>query len=494
MSDNVIHTHNGRLHADTPLSKVDDLVSRAVDRGKLVLHFHGGLVSEQRGRQIAQFLAPKYEEAGAFPIFFVWEAGLFETIRNNLGEISQEKLFRLILKRVGKIVARKAAQTVGDRSAGALPAVDTTTWDAEMDAALDAMARGEAASPPPPPPTQAPMSPLSTMEERQLETEMATDFVLRQEVEAVSNGLRLPDEIAAEMASRSATTVKGSSRTLMDPGSLERLVDRPDPGDRGVISTARIVKAIILVAKRAIARFLAGRGHGLHATLVEEVLREFYLANVGGLIWKHMKKDTEDTFGDAADCGGTAVLQRLNDRMDAGTSLEITLVGHSTGAVLIAHLLKKAAEIRPGGFDFKIVFLAPAVTFDLAHQAISNHSNEIAGLRIFTMTDENEKKDDLVPVLYPHSLLYFVSGVVEFEPDAPILGMARYYEDSDFPDGDFPAVGAMRTYLTQGDDRVVWSITEGAPAGRNTAALKHGDFDNEDTTIASVQHIIASGL
>lgn len=492
MIENIIHTQNGLLHADTPLTKVDDLVSRAVDHGNIVLHFHGGLVSEAKGRQIAEFLAPKYDVAGAFPIFFVWEAGLLETVRNNLEEISKERLFRLILKRVVKVVTRKAAQTQGERATGALPAVDTSAREAELDAALDAMARGDDVAPPSPPPP--PVSPLTQMEEVQLETELSTDFLLRQEVEAVSNGLRTPDEIAADMASRSATTVKGSATTLMDPESLDNLVDRPAPGDRGVISTARVVKAIIAVAKRAIGRFLDGRGHGLHATLVEEVLREFYLANVGGLIWKLMKKDTEDSFGDAADCGGTAVLRRLSDKMGDGDGVKITLVGHSTGAVYIAHLMKKAAEIRPQGFDFNLVFLAPAVTFDLIHQAISNHAEQCAGIRIFTMTDANERNDVLVPVLYPHSLLYFVSGVVEFEPDAPILGMARYFDKSAFPDADFLTVGAMRTYLDQDDDRVIWSITRGAPAGRNAAAVKHGDFDNEDETIASVQHIIANGF
>jgi hypothetical protein len=56
MSDSIVHMQNGLLHSDTPITKVDDLVSRAVDHGNLVLHFHGGLVSENKGRQIAQFL------------------------------------------------------------------------------------------------------------------------------------------------------------------------------------------------------------------------------------------------------------------------------------------------------------------------------------------------------------------------------------------------------------------------------------------------------
>ena len=42
------------------------------------------------------------------------------------------------------------------------------------------------------------------------------------------------------------------------------------------------------------------------------------------------------------------------------------------------------------------------------------------------MTDELEQADRLIPVIYPHSLLYFVSGVLEDEADKPLLGMERY--------------------------------------------------------------------
>lgn len=491
MTENIIHLENGKLHADTPLSKVDDLVSQAVEHGNVTLHFHGGLVSEANGRQIADFLAPKYEAAGGFPIFFVWEAGAWETVRNNLGEIAKELLFRLVMKRVRAILDRKAVQTDGDRAVGVLPQVDSTARDAEFDAALDTISAATDGEPPEPP---APKSQLTLIEETQLEMELGADFLLQQEVQAASNGLRTPAEISADAASRSATTVQGSTTTLMDPESLDRLVDRPAADARGLISTARVAKAIIAVAKRVIARSLEGRSHGLHATLVEEVLREFYLANVGGLIWKHMKQDTQDSFGDDQSCGGTAVLKMLDEKIVDGADVTITLVGHSTGAVYIAHLLKKAAEIRPNGYDFNIVLLAPAVTHELMHQAVANHGSQVAGIRVFTMTDENEKNDVLVPVLYPHSLLYFVSGVVEFEPDAPLVGMARFFEEGAFPDVDFPALGAVRGYLEQGDERVVWSVTKGAPAGKNSAALKHGDFDNENETLASVGHIIANGF
>ena len=57
--------------------------------------------------------------------------------------------------------------------------------------------------------------------------------------------------------------------------------------------------------------------------------------------------------------------------MGDGTGVKITLVGHSTGAVYIAHLLKKAAEIRHQGFDFNIVFLAPCARSNVAAGAMS---------------------------------------------------------------------------------------------------------------------------
>ena len=327
----------------------------------------------------------------------------------------------------------------------------------------------------------------------------------------MSNSLRRPDEIATDRASRAAVTVQGATATLMDPDTLDRLVDRPEPGARGVISVAKIVAAVISVAGRVIDRRLSGRDHGLHATIVEEVLREFYLANIGGRIWTMMKDDTRDAFGDDHRVyGGTAVLHLLNALIEDGRQFRITLVGHSTGAVFIGHLLRKAAEIRPAGFDFQVVFLAPAATFRLTKDALLPHAGQIGGLRIFTMTDDNEKADALLPPLYPHSLLYFVSGVVEDGTDMPILGMARFHDAAAFPPGPFPEVHQVRQHFDNGHlakrfdyngqhlsgiaNSLVWSVTTGAGGGLNSQSRKHGDFDNDRTTLDSVKHIIANGF
>ena len=68
----------------------------------VVLHFHGGLVSEAAARGIADRLAVRYSAAGTYPVFSVWETGFLESIRNNLKDILQDKIFHKLLKKVSE--------------------------------------------------------------------------------------------------------------------------------------------------------------------------------------------------------------------------------------------------------------------------------------------------------------------------------------------------------------------------------------------------------
>lgn len=504
MSCSVIHLANGVLQPDTPFDMVERMVTQAAQSGHIVFHIHGGLVSETAGRAIARKLDKGYRDAGASPLFCVWEGGAIEAIVNNLRAIASEDVFGRILTWVLRIVARKGAQSAQDRAAGALPPVDLTEAERMLAQALARAAAGEggdtdadqddALAPRIAAPTAA-ASALSPAEERALEEEIARDPRLVQAVQAVSSGLRSPRDIAFEARARNANTLRGSTATLMDPDSLDRLIDRPDAAARGTVSMVALIKAVIAVAGRVIARFRNGRDHGLRATIVEEVLREFYLANVGGRVWSLMKGDTQDAFGpDPARHGGTAVLHVLDRLRAQGIAPRITLVGHSTGAVFIGHMLRKAAQIRPQGFDFQVVLLAPASTVAFSDEYLLGHCDQIAGLRIFAMQDAVERADRLVPLLYPHSLLYFVSGVVEDMVDMPILGMARFHDARAFPDAGFPRLGRVRRALAARPDSAVWSVVTGAGPGLNSAARKHGDFDDDAATMASIHHVIRQGF
>lgn len=496
VQDHVVHLENGHLAADTPASEVQAMVGRALahgDRG-IVVHFHGGLVNYASGMSTAEALYREYLEAGAYPIFFVWESGLIETITNNLDDIRQEKLFKLLWKRLANIVLRKMGQSGAQRSAGELPPVD----DAAVQAAIDGATEAEELQPllDTEPEIDRTVTELTDFERLALETELEMDPELTIAIEEVSNGLRTPAEVAADLSSRSAT-VQGSTTTLMDPRALDLLVDRPDPAARGLISTARMIKAAVAVAAHVISRFVRDRDHGFHATLVEEILRELYLANVGQLVWSQMKKDTADSFGDdQATHGGTAFLTALRDAIGSNPPPRITLVGHSAGAVYISEFLEKAASLLPASAKFGIVFEAPASTFEKTSATLRRHASMIDGFRMFTMDDGREQGDRLVPVLYPHSLLYFISGVVEAGEDTPIMGMERYYDAARYPDGSFPQITEARDFVGAQGDRAAWSVTSpGAPPGRQTTAVKHGDFDDEDpATLASVREIIRQGF
>src|ERR1051326_6028432 len=106
----------------------------------------------------------------------------------------------------------------------------------------------------------------------------------------------------------------------------------------------------------------------------------------------------------------------------------ITLVGHSTGAVYINNLINRAAQALPNT-KFNVVLLAPASRMDDFALVLGKHNNSIANFRMFSMTDASEAKDHLLGIIYPRSLLYFISGVLEGEADVPIVGMNRFLVD-----------------------------------------------------------------
>lgn len=493
MNEHIVHMENGRLASDTPASHVHQIVREAIkhpEGGGVVIHFHGGLVNEANARGIAENLTPIYMKAGAYPIFPVWESGLLETLQNNLAEVAREEFFRKVMKLVRRSVKRKFRQDSGQRGSGVLPAIDTTSDDESIEQAL---VNGDITLLPV---DDAPPDDLTlvTSDERlALELELGQDPDLGGLVDEILATLRDPDDVSRDQGARAIAPVVASTATLVDPIVLNRLTESDDASSRGLVSTLRVVKAVVKIAVRVIMRFVTKRDHGLHATVVEEILREFYLANIGGKIWEAMKQDTADSFGLNPEVhGGTALLTQLAAQGPADGA-KITLVGHSTGAVYISHFLAAADTIMPVAWKCNVIFLAPASTCDLMAETLTRYSHRIGHFRMFTMTDHYEKQDKLVPVLYPHSLLYFVSGVVESQTDMPIVGMERYYDFDHYEPGDFPKVDIVRRYIEESATKAVWSVTDSGE-GRRSSAASHGKFDEDLDTIASVQHILREGF
>jgi hypothetical protein len=481
---------NGKFAGTTAadVERLFEKFARDPNRDRLVVHFHGGLVNKAAGTATAERLLPVYEAAGGYPVFFVWHSGLLEVIAGNLGQIVQEAIFRRMRDLLTQLAIGKARAAAGERAIGLeLPPVRDVrraivAQAAEEAAAPDVFAADEAL-------LRAGDGRLTASQEALVIEQLQDDAILTQESLAIAATGRTStrDTRGAGVAEPRAT--------LMDEHVVAELQAEMGEGERGLISSALVARRAAGALKNVLARFAGGRDHGLYPTVVEELLRAFYLGQGGQIVWSAMKQDTRDAFGeDPRVHGGTAFLHGLRDRAQRGDDARTILVGHSTGAVYICEFLRHADAILPPDQTFEVVLLAPACTFDLLERTLEAHGHRIAGLRIFTMRDELERADRLVPAVYTRSLLYFVSGVVEDEPDMPIAGMHRFHVDPErFKPPAFASVENVRKYLAAKDGRVVWSKSTGRD-GWSTTSRRHGDFDDDCPTLASVGHVITSGF
>jgi hypothetical protein len=509
-----IHLENGHFSDQTEthagdIDRMLDACFASPPTAGLAIHFHGGLVSLKSGKGIAHDLGAKYQEAGAYPVFFVWESGPVETIVNNWGDIAREPVFRELVRKGVEFALGKLGDAIGAKGTAPAPvdparvAADLDAWYAGTDAIppyagheiRPAAAGARAAAQP------------DYMYQMEIQANLEADPRFTTAVTEVANGLLAP----AERESSKGGGTRAATSTLMDPAALVDVADQPEPGQKGLITMAKLAVRVAKVVYRVTTRCLAGRDHGLYGTVVEEVLRGFYGDKLGqAVFWNQMKKDTEDAFDPAPapagrEAGGLALLQGLKTRLEAGhPAPRITLIGHSTGAIYICRFIERADQLLPAGVRFDIVLLAPAVDFKLFARTMADYPERVGGVRLFGMQDTVELADamaqgglnpTLARILYPHSLLYFVSGLLEgAEVDLPILGMARFFDRADlFTAPAYPEVDWTRAFLAQPPlRRTVWSVVAEGP-GCNSSSRLHGDFDNDPPTVASVQHLLRHG-
>jgi hypothetical protein len=480
MSAHIIHTkRNGEL-ATTTTQDIDRIVDELRDEPRIVVHFHGGMVDDEIGMRVADRLDPTYRAAGASPIFFVWSSGLMEVVTGNLPEIFGEGVFQSIRKWVTKFVLGKASQ-----AHGFAPPSDADLWlglvppEPEAEALADVDVLDD-------------IDEVSEEERAAFEQEVASD----PELQAFSA------MIAASPASLAED--EGSPFTLMTPDVVGEIrSDAPTGAAFGPFQAVALARRAGKVVVAVVRRLREHRDHGLYPTIIEEILRALYLGQAGERVWTAMKKETADTF-EATDPvrGGRYFMDKLSDLVRDGHRPEITLVGHSTGAVFIDNFLARMDRMRsdpndPFPSDFRVrnvVFLAPACRFEHFDNVLRARESTFDRFRMFTMSDEFEAKDTLVPFVYPRSLLYFVSGLLEADEegqniyDAPIVGMQRYFSMAETYDG--PEFKFVRDFVSSDDSRVVWSVDDRGE-GFASGAASHSTFDEDPEVLKSIKHLIA---
>jgi pimeloyl-ACP methyl ester carboxylesterase len=461
---------------------------------RLVIHFHGGLISREAGQAAAEVLAPYYGGAGAAPIFVIWESGWLEVVKQQLAAIFNEGIFQRIQRRVTQFVRGKLDKEMGpggSRGPGAeLPMPMQSTIDDEIE-------KGRAGQPiftdlpldqlPPnvvPTPDDTGLSPT---ERQQIQEEIESDYALQQNLEAIAAG-RQP------VTSGTARSAGTAAPTLMEPSVLDEIAPIPAPGQapRSVISTFMVARHIARAVGGIVWRVANSRGHGVYLTIIEEILREFYVGAAGKFLWDGMKTEIDNAFTAAPDRGGAALVKGLRTAWQDDFKPKVTLVGHSAGAIYVARLLCELNDKMPEDFAVEIVLIAPACTFTTLADALQTAGKRVQGMRIFGMGDGTERQDALVPLLYPASLLYFVAGVLEEESDSPLVGMARYYQ-APYTGGKFAAVEAVKAFeLLKRQHAFAWSQISGFD-GANCDMTSHGGWVHAANTRDSVMHIIEKG-
>lgn len=455
---------------------VDALLARlaAADQPRLVLFVHGGLVSRKNGeagaeefaRKITDLVAEGWEVAAP-----IWQSGLSETIRQQWQELEQEPRFLGITSHAEKWAERREAML----SEGAALTALSDAW--LINPALLAI-----------------METAATVEEQMLMIDSLPDEVL------------LEDELAQDiLADEELVALLEAGQPLMDAEVVAQCraaqMLRPAGADKatGLWAAAVIAAKTARAVRRVIARMRGGRGHGIKSTIVEEILRAFYVAQIGASIWGEMKDNARRHF--EGDNAGAYLLAGLSEIARGGKEVQLLAIGHSAGSVFCGQLAL-ATKLAPANLKVGHILLAPAIA--LAEAADTYARGRYEGLRVFTMGDDRERMnalDDKPPFnsFYAGSLLYLISGVLEDGgdyADAPLLGLQRHLEPGYAPTRrEREALQQLGGVLAPLPVPVVYAPSpDGAPEGQQTNSRQHGGYWWEEQTVESIKAIAREGF
>ena len=471
-------TLSGKLH--TTSSDIDAILDHLRTKAdKVVLHFHGGLVSAEAGELTARSFVPLYKSAGAHPVVFIWETGFLETILHNLDDIQNTVLFKKILayviQQLGEHLRISSFSLApGERegiprieslifSPRGLEKYDTHEVDAQILRGLAALRES----------LRALRRRIATEVRNELEAELRKDNILRKilRYEVPRTKLLKPETIAKSRAHAA----------------------------KGEISISRLADSISRVVYNVAYRYGRGRDHGFSATVVEETLREFYIADFGSWVYGGIKEAAQKMWDPNPGLSGTKIhggryfLEGLSKLQRQKPKLIIDLVGHSAGSIAICFLLRTASllPIRVRN----LILMAPACQSALFHQEIVKRPKRFQVFRMFTMNDDFEKENRLLPIIYNRSLLYLVSGILEpKEVDMPLVGMMRF--STCLKPFDSPMLIGIHKFLFAAGvpKRTVLARTmitdPTAAAGFRSNAARHQDFNKDADTRHSLVVLI----
>ncbi|MGM9476160.1 hypothetical protein ACS5PU_07010 [Pedobacter sp. GSP4] len=469
---------------DTTAADVDKIFESLKDGDRLLLYFHGGLVNTQSGMETAERIT-RYVTTGtqSHPVSFVWETGLIDTVKQNLDVIWSSDFFKRLLVKVVKVAGKNLGIDVqgltGSKGVGGMS--DEQIWEQlkfadPFENTVEILGK-----------RSVNLQAAAAVDENLdfLDDSIGDEIKAEMEVE-IENDQALIDAAANEKPPLEAELMRNS------------IAENSAAGEKGILSFAKLIAAAVKIVIAVVKRYMKKRNHDFYPTVVEEILREIYIADIGTLLWGLMQTKAKDMWkaddftGDPIDFhAGSYFLKKIVDFQSTGAKLTIDLVGHSAGSIAICELVDAVVK-RGLNIKFRhIIFMAPACRCELFADTILKNRTIMEDFRIFTMSDEFEKKDHLVPVIYPRSLLYLISGILEKDNfDAYILGLQRHITGA-APYDEVEVLNNIKAFVEE-EGHIVYAVTkEGALAGFISGSMKHGNFDNDkETTLDSIVNII----
>ena len=205
--------------------------------------------------------------------------------------------------------------------------------------------------------------------------------------------------------------------------------------------------------------------------MIEDTVRKPVTA-----IWDEMKSDASWPFEvdqDGNEGDGMHTIKNFAAELQ-GTGLEIHLAGHSTGAVVLGHLLSALDTLKQPDLISSCNLMAPACTVDFYKQYYqprlkkkgTKSSVHLPKLNIYNLSNTLELDDNVV-YAYRKSLLYLVSRALERSSNRPILGMEKYSKK----------LKGLNLYISNGKNGV-------------TKSTSHGGFDNDPDTLNHIMKTI----
>jgi pimeloyl-ACP methyl ester carboxylesterase len=202
-------------------------------------------------------------------------------------------------------------------------------------------------------------------------------------------------------------------------------------------------------------------------------------------VWTQMKQNAE-----AAASGGALGLlaTHLQRLQQAKGDLEIHLIGHSAGAILLGHLLERLIGRNLAARSLTLYAPACTVAFASRHygKAFDKKALDPAALTVELLSDEREQEDTVGP--YGKSLLYLVSRALEEVHKMPLLGLAAAWDASADDQDVFHRqrrrdIGAwLELWGSRPKPRVV--SAKQVSDGQRMINASHGSFDNNVEIVA----------